>query len=270
MRPILAILLLALLPVWANAQQLVPPLKRQEKPAAKSVEVTAPEMTRQKLEIAVYAWPPFASPDLPHFGLAPHVVNEAMRAEDTQIHYQFMHWSKALDKLYANEIDGAIIWASPDMNLDAFSVSMPLLVNRATLFYRKGKPYNAELKTLGNVRMAWIKDYVYDGDTYEQLVKHQLTPVPAHNEMEALRALINNQADVFLAPFSVGRDALEKLPESDRKSLEYAPQKMPFPATYLLINAERPDGEELMKKFNTELIRMQQDGRYDRINEALP
>ncbi|HQQ63153.1 MAG TPA: transporter substrate-binding domain-containing protein [Pseudomonadales bacterium] len=269
MRPVLALLLLAILPVWATAQQLEPPLKRG-KPAIKTVEATAKEAVRPKLEIAVYAWPPFASPDLPHFGIAPHLASEALRVDDTQIHYQFMHWSKALDKLYADEIDGAIIWASPDMNLDAFTASRPLLLNTSALFYRKDTPFNAEISTLGNVRMAWIKEYVYEGNTYQKLIKHQLTPVAAKNEIDALRMVIKKQSDVFLAPYSLGRDAMDKLTDSERNSLQYTTQKTPFPATFFLINAERPDGSELMKKFNTELTRMQQDGRYDRITESLP
>jgi polar amino acid transport system substrate-binding protein len=269
MRPILATLLLALLPFWATAQQLEPPLKRTPK-ATKTVEITEPDTEKRKLEIAVYAWPPFASPHVPHFGIAPHIVSEALRIDDGRIHYQFMHWSKALDKLYAKEIDGAIIWASPDMNLDAFIASQPLLINRSALFYRKDKPFNAELSTLGNVRMAWIKEYVYEGTTYQKLVKHQITAVPANNETDALKMLNKKEADVFLTPYFIGRDALEKLPQADRDNIAYTPQKTQFPATFFLINAERPDGEEFMKKLDTELIRMHQDGRYDRITESLP
>lgn len=214
------------------------------------------------MTIAVHSWPPYSGRNLQYFGTAPHVVSEVLADQPIQVRFVFAGWAEALDQLANREVDGAIVWVSPDMKLDPFVGSDPLLKHRAVLYYRKDSPHPGELRNLPPLRMVWQPSYVYDYYTYNRLADKTLTPVPVSNETDGFTQLLNGQADVFLLPYLASRPAVKTLSPSQQEKLAYQIQEVPFPSTHLLLNRQQPDAEPFLRAFNNGLKRLQQDGRY--------
>jgi ABC-type amino acid transport substrate-binding protein len=251
-----------------SAQNTLDSTRRSQSKGPTVTATQAETVKIRTLEIAVHPWAPWAGAELTSLGIAPRLTSEILTQEGTQLHYNFMHWSKALEKLSDKKVDAAIIWVSNDMALDQFLVSEPLVQPRAALYYRNDKPFKAELHQLKNIRMAWQKDYVYNNKTYKQLTNHVITGIPVKDEAGGLNAVLTQKADVFLAPFDSSKHAWKKLPDTDIKRLGYKLQEEYFPALCLVINADQSDSKAFMQKFNKDMKRLHQDGRYARITET--
>lgn len=259
------LLLLILFVPSVLAQQLVPPLKR---PAAtpKTIDIQDQTPTIKSMNIAVHAWPPLAGTGLQSMGMLPRLVSQALSTDGSiQIHYRFVHWSKALDMLAAKEVDAAVIWVSGDLRLDPFLMSKPIQVQRAALYFRKPNAVSDDINTLPPSRLAWNKDYVYEFDVFQKIEDKTLTPLPVKDEVAGLQAVANGDADIFIAPWTFARTAVEKLDARQQQKLGHVLLKNDFPPSYFLLNASVPSSDSLMKTFNQGLRRLQMDGRYDRI-----
>lgn len=259
-----ALLLLAWFAPMALAQ-MEPPLKRPA-PAPKTIDIQDQAPKIKVMNIAVHAWSPLAGADLQSMGPIPRLVSQALSTDGSiQIRYRFVHWSKALDMLAANEVDAAVIWVSGDLQLDPFLMSKPLQVQRAALYFRKPATYSDDIGTIAPARLAWQKDYVYEFDVFRKISDKTLKPIPVKDELTGLQAVADGQADVFIAPWAFARSALKQLDARQQQSLGYVLLKNDFPPAFFLLNASLPSSEAKMKQFNQGLRRLQMDGRYDKI-----
>lgn len=209
-------------------------------------------------------WPPYTSEDLPHFGFANHVIEEAFKEVDITITWGFMPWARAkLMAEHGNWLASSLWMRSPDREkLFLYSDSV-FEDKRVLIILADSKLSWNTMSDLKGKRLGALIDvaYPYFGPALQQNGKNTLN---FPNYRIAFQALLSNRIDGMPAVHHSWKIVLRKhFPESILRRFKASGLQSPPTSFHLIVGKTVPNGEEIISTFNIGLKSLKASGRYD-------
>ncbi|OZG71190.1 hypothetical protein BTA51_22750 [Hahella sp. CCB-MM4] len=214
-------------------------------------------------------WPPYMSEQYNHYGVASHIVTEALKLEGLDVEYGFFPWVRSLEFSKSGRWDASIVWTRSADREAFFLYSDPVIKLRTVFFNRRDKTFNWEkLKELKGYKIGGTIGYFY-GPEFTQLEKDKvLNVVRVRSDEQNFKLLLADRIDLFPIELEVGYEVLNRYFPS--KQINLLTTTHPFRETsyYMLISKASPIAEKLLNSFNQGLKKLRQSGKLDEILDA--
>lgn len=216
-------------------------------------------------------WPPYQSPDLPHYGAASWLAQRAFELEGYEVKYGFFPWSRAYYMAETGQYDGSLIWSYSKERAKKFLYSEPFIHTNTVFFYNRENPLKwddwADLK--GKVIGA-TTGYYY-GEAFAQAEAAGLFTVDRVSSDELnLKKLIAGRLDAFPLSLDVGRYMLRAhFNDIERARIDWHPKPLRKTAYHLIISRKSPRAQALVEAFNRGVAKLKASGEYERIMQSV-
>ncbi len=228
-------------------------------PVADSADLGA----AKSLSISVGEWPPFLSADLPHYGVAGHLIKDVFHNIGYHVSFTFLPWARAYQATANSRYDATAVWMHQVDREKDFLYSEPVLKENFVFFYHKDNPLEWDsLADLKGKLVGGALAYSY-GPAFDQAVKDNLfTMLRVSSTEQNLRMLAAGRIDFFAEELSVAYyTLLNNTPELAGDILHH-PKRLLVNQSYLLFPKSDPSSAELAAAFNEQLEAFKEDGRY--------
>ena len=215
---------------------------------------------RETVRIAIGEWPPYLSRELPHNGVAAHLVREAFEAGGVNVQFDFLPWQRVRVYVENGTRDASILWVKTEQRAQTLLFSDVLLEGEAVFFYNKNNPLiwqdyeDLDGKRFGGLLSAsypWFETAKSRGVD----VSMELVTVEHQN----FSKLLSERIDAFSLDKLVGLHMLQHRFPNQADLIGYDPSPIEsWP--YRLIFTKSPRGERLVEAFNEGLAIIKQRG----------
>jgi len=223
-----------------------------------AVSVSASE--RETVRIAVGEWPPYLSQNLPHDGVAAHLVREAFKAGGVEVEFEYFPWQRVRLYVENGTKDASILWVKTEERARTLLFSDVLLEGEAVFFYNKNNPLvwqnyeDLDGKRFGGLLSAsypWFEAAKAEGAD----VTMDLVTVEHRN----FSKLLSERIDAFSLDKLVGLHMLQQRFPEQADLIDFDPTPVEsWP--YRLIFTKSPRGEALVEAFNEGLAIIKRQG----------
>jgi len=223
-----------------------------------AVSVSASE--RETVRIAVGEWPPYLSQNLPHDGVAAHLVREAFKAGGVEVEFEYFPWQRVRLYVENGTKDASILWVKTEERSRTLLFSDVLLEGEAVFFYNKNNPLvwqnyeDLDGKRFGGLLSAsypWFEAAKAEGAD----VTMDLVTVEHRN----FSKLLSERIDAFSLDKLVGLHMLQQRFPEQADLIDFDPTPVEsWP--YRLIFTKSPRGEALVEAFNEGLAIIKRQG----------
>jgi len=220
-----------------------------------------------KVRLSNGEWPPYLSPDMPHYGIASRIVTEAFAEVGIEVEYDFFPWSRAYYLAERGEWDGTAVWLKNPERQEAFFYSDPVISSGYVLFHRKDFNFDWEdYSDLKGLTLGATLEYDY-GPVFKRAREEGLVKVEwVSRDILNFNKLLRGRIDLFASDRIVGLALLHKHYSPDQiRQITYHPRLMRADPLYLLLSRAVPENRERIKRFNEGLARLRARGRVEEI-----
>ena len=216
----------------------------------------------QALHLASTAWSPFTnSPGKARYALE--LVHTALERLGIHADTTIIEESRLTSSLLEEAFDGSAALWRDEVRQRALFFSQPYLQNRLVLVGRRGSDVSATtLAKLAGQRLALVEGYSY-GDTPS--APNGPTYVPSRSEEDSLRKVLEGTADYTLMDELVMEYLLKNYSEEARSRLAFGSEPLIIRTLHLAIRRTLPDAQQIIDRFNAELLKMVEDKSYNRL-----
>ncbi|WLQ16284.1 transporter substrate-binding domain-containing protein [Hahella aquimaris] len=222
-----------------------------------------------KVWLSIGEFPPFFSSKLSHYGVFPHIVEEAFAAENIQVEYVFLPWNRALRMAAEGDYDGTPGWVYSKERAQQFSYSDPVLIETKVFFHLKTLDFDwSNIEDVKPYKIGLTLGYFYgptlaraelsDGFKFERVTTDLLN----------MRKLAAGRIQLFVVNREVGMQiAKSEFSQQDAASFTYHPTPVAVDTQHLLIskNIDPIRAEFLVDSFNRGLRKLRESGRYEQL-----
>lgn len=183
-----------------------------------------------------------------------HAIAEAMNIE---IQIYPMRWSDAVSSLEAGRLDAIQGMAKTPAREEKYRFTQPSSIHSSAIFIKRETDYIKGIDDLKGVRISYQV-----GDINEKRILNipYAIPVSRYNQVEAIEALLNDEADVFIGNKPVAIYRLHKMKASHKvKTLDEPLGEISYGPVTL------KDNEEIYIVLNRGLDKIKDSGEYDKI-----
>lgn len=215
-----------------------------------------------QIELANGEWPPLLGENLPNKGYASQIVSRAFALEKVKVNYKFYPWKRSLEEARVGKVAGTLLWSSNADREKDFLLSQPVYRSRTVLFFHRDRPLIWQnLEDLKGGRFGITNGYSY-GKTWETLLhEHVLIGDQANTDTQNFAKLLAKRIDGFPCEEVVGIDLIRhQLGANALQVVNISPKTVHEQPMYLLISRKSPGAEELIRRFNRGLAKMQHSG----------
>lgn len=219
--------------------------------------------TADEIRLTNGEWGPYLGQNLPHYGVASRIVEEAFALEGVKVKWEFYPWARALRSAERGKSDGSAVWLRSPEREKTFYISDPVVESGYYLFHRKDHPFEwSEVADLKALRLGGAIDYDY-GLAFQQ-AEHEGTIKVRRlsNEAQGLRMLLAGRLDAFPMDKVVAFDMLHsQFSREERLRLSFHPLALRSDSLHLLLSKQVPGNAERMARFNRGLKALQDSGK---------
>lgn len=219
----------------------------------------------ETLKLTNGEWPPFLSEKYKHYGLASHIVSEAMKQQGVSVEYGFFPWKRALTLAEkGSEWHGSVVWGEKDERKVKFLYSEPVIVLNDVFFYPKDKPIKWEkLEDLKGIRIGASIGYSY-GAEFDNFEKDKtLNIIRAKDEVINLKKISDGKLEAFPCTLEVCIEILNTQLTDIKDKVGYTDKELRSTSYHLLVSKSAPNAEAMIDKFNKGLAAIKESGQYD-------
>lgn len=215
-------------------------------------------------------WAPYLSQDLPHYGVASHLVKEAFATQGIDVVYGFFPWKRSYKLAKEGHWHGSVVWVRTPEREDAFIYSDVVITDYEHLFHLKSLPLDWKtIEDLEGLRIGGTLHTAYP--IFEAAEKKNILILVRSGTYENLyHRLLKRRIDAIPQVSAVGEFLI-------RTQLNpYEQQKITFSSTIiqkreyaLILTKAIEENKRYLTLFNRGLERLRQTGRYDQMMNAL-
>ncbi|RMF16650.1 MAG: amino acid ABC transporter substrate-binding protein [Gammaproteobacteria bacterium] len=216
-------------------------------------------------------WPPYQSPELPHYGAASWLAQRAFEIEGYQVEYSFFPWNRAYYMAQTGQYDGSLIWSYSEERAKHFIYSDPFLYTNTVFFFNREKPIDWDRwEDLQGLIIGATSGYHY-GTAFDEAERKGIFTVDRVSSDELnLKKLIAGRIDAFPLSLDVGRYMLRtQFNDIERGRLDWHPKPLRKTAYHLIISRKSPRAQELVDAFNRGVAKLKASGEYERIMQSV-
>ncbi len=227
----------------------------------------AAAQTSKTIRLTNGEWQPYMSKDVPHYGVASHIVTEAFELVGIEVKYGFFPWKRSYKIAKEGRWDGTVVWLESDERREDFFYSDAVVPSTWVFFHLKDAGFDWDsYEDLTDVRIGGTLEYSY-GKEFEAaeaagIIKTRRVPTDETN----LKKLLKGRIDVFpgevMVTYAQIRDTFS--PE-DAVLFTNHPKAIHEVPMYLLLSKKVAESEAMRERFNEGLKRLKESGLYDQI-----
>ena len=213
-------------------------------------------------------WAPYLSENLPGYGSASQIVQEAFAKEGIDVKYGFFTWARAYEEAKKGaEWHASVIWTKNDERAQQFHFSEPVISLSDVLFYVKGHEIEwRNFRDLNKYRIGLTRGYFYGDEIARAETSGQMQIERTTTEVLNFKKLLRGRVDAVIAGYDVGR-AIIKDNFSDAEKFAFTSHPKPTrTVTYhVIVSKQAPDAEEYIKAINSGIRKLRAEGRIQEI-----
>ncbi|OZG75467.1 amino acid ABC transporter substrate-binding protein [Hahella sp. CCB-MM4] len=234
--------------------------------------VTAASNVRaeETARIAIGEWPPYLSVELPHYGVAAHIVEESFRAADLQVEFGFFPWNRVAQYVEDGTWDTSILWVETEERKKIYLFSDVVFEGTAVFFHRKERPLSWNTyQDFEGLKFGGLMSATYPWFEDAKLAGVSMKMEKVSDEGLNFAKLLSGRIDAFSLDKLVGLYILQRQLPYVMDHISYNPRPIEsWP--YRLIFTQSPRGEMLVEAFNRGLQKIKDNGLVHRhLQEAV-
>ena len=227
------------------------------------VTVSFPGLAQKtELRLASDTWPPFTDVASER-AFAVDLVKWALSRVGVSTSTEILHFDDVIAGIREEKFDGTVaLWRSPERE-EFLIYSAPYLNNQLILVGRKGSDVDARTwSDLAGKRVAIVDKYAYGSSV--QAAK-EVVFVAGGSDQENLTRLLNKEADYMLVDALLMQYLLTYQEEEVAQYLEIGSNTLVRRSLHFAIRKDLPGAQNIVDRFNDEILKMVADGSYNRI-----
>lgn len=215
-----------------------------------------------KLHLASDIWPPFTNENEKH-SFAIDLVKGALIRMEMSMKNDILKFEEVVNGIKNGAYDGsAALWRSQERE-KILHFSDPYLQNQLILVGRKGSDVSAaSFSDLQGKRVGVVGTYAY-GEAVENA--NRVNFIPGKNDQENLEKLIKYEVDYMLVDALLIQYLVLYQQEDMLKYLAIGTKPLITRSLHFALRKDIPQSAQIIKRFNTEILKMVADGSYNRI-----
>jgi polar amino acid transport system substrate-binding protein len=212
-------------------------------------------------------WQPYLSKDVPHHGIASHIITEAFALVGVQVEYGFFPWSRAMKLAKDGTWDGSAVWSDSAERQANFFFSEPVINSSWVFFHLKDKPFDwSGYEDLADLKVGGTVEYYYSDDFEAAEAVGVFRAIRGRSDEVGLKNLLKGRIDVFPGDVMVTYAQIRDTFSSEEASqFVHHPKRIIDKPLHLVFSRKVSGNEEMRDRFNKGLALLRESGRYDQI-----
>jgi len=230
------------------------------------ISLNAQATAEENLDIAFGEWPPYLSDSLENKGIVAHLIKDIFAEEGITVNLTFFPWARAYAETASGAQDLMGVWMhKPEREVD-FYYSDPILTEKFVFFHLKTYPFDwtslSDLKQLG---IGGGIGYSYGAEFDSALDTGILEIERVATDKQNFVKLLLGRIQVYPQEMNVGYAALKQhFKEADVLKITHHPKAFLSNQSYVLFPKKLQKSKSLLLKFNRQLNKFKQNGRYEK------
>jgi polar amino acid transport system substrate-binding protein len=216
------------------------------------------------VKVVLGEWPPYASEYLPHGGLLPLILKRAFAVSDIKTEITFMSWNDAYSKTRSGEYHISPGWLkTPEREADMQFSQAISYIGLRFLHHSENNLSWERIEELYPYTMGIVPGYSYSEQLDSAIKSNHIKTVAFDNDLDAIKAIIAKQIDIYPLDSMVATYLLNKLPEPNRTKVSFDEHTLSYNPVYLITS--RNASPDIIDTFNRGLEQIKQRGEYNKI-----
>ncbi len=227
-----------------------------------NVQVTAGE----NLNIAFGEWPPYLSESLEDKGVVANLIKDIFAEEGITVNPTFFPWARAYGETASGGQDLTGVWMhKPEREID-FYYSEPILTEKFVFFHLKTYPFEwTDLSDLKKLGIGGGIGYSYGPEFDSALDTGKLEIERVATDKQNFVKLLLGRIQVYPQEINVGYAALKQhFTEEEVLKITHHPTPLLSNQSYVLFPKKLQKSKSLLLRFNRQLNKFKQSGRYEK------
>lgn len=209
---------------------------------------------------------PYSSPQLPHYGFYPELIEAAFTRVDISVSFVFLPFKRILKMLEAGLLVGAgSVSHKPEREAFLLYPKEPLYTDKIRVFQASTNPNRPKFRGLASLKGSTIGTFG-GGFIEKELAKHKVDYESASSATQHIRMLLSGRVNFIISPELPLNYALKKdinnVAAGDILALRPAYKE---DKQYLAFAKNHPDSLRVIDAFNLGLSLIKKDGTYNKI-----
>jgi polar amino acid transport system substrate-binding protein len=229
--------------------------------------VSAAAQAQNSIRLTNGEWQPYLSKDVPHHGIASHIISESFALVGVEVEYGFFPWSRAMKLAKEGTWDGSAVWSESEERLANFFFSDPVIDSSWVFFHLKDQAFDwVGYEDLANLKVGGTVEYYYSDDFEAAEAAGAFSTIRGRSDEVGLENLLRGRIDVFPGELMVTYTQIRDTFAPDQASLfVHHPKRIVDKPLALLFSRKVEGSEDMRDRFNEGLALLRESGRYDQI-----
>jgi len=240
---------------------------------------TLPANAQETIVLSTEEYPPYTSKTLKHYGVANHIISEAMALEGINVEFKFFPTQRSYLTAERGEVAGSTVWVWRKVRERGFYYGESIMAaGRDGFFHKSGlnlkwDPANPDYSDVSGKTIVAIIGFNY-GNLFMQAEQDKLIKViRVANIEQAFRMLLAGRVELLMLQDVPGFHSLHMLFSAQEiKSLSHTVESTnpKFDEEYYLIVSKKADrAKSILAAMNRGLKKLKQSGRHAMLLGAL-
>ncbi|EPJ49748.1 MAG: hypothetical protein OFPI_22880 [Osedax symbiont Rs2] len=247
--------------------------------AALILMLITPAYARDTIVLSTEEYPPYTSQFLKHYGIANHIISEAMALEGINVEFKFFPSQRSFVTAEQGDVDGSTVWVWRKVRERGFYYGESIMAaGKDGFFHKRGltfnwDPANPDYSDLAGKEIVAIIGFNY-GELFMQAEKNKLIKVTrVANIEQAFRMLLAGRVDLLMLQDVPGFHSLNMLFSiQDSQSIIHTAESIQ-PASdedyYLIVSKKANRAKAILGAMNRGLKKLKKSGRHALLLAAL-
>lgn len=216
------------------------------------------------VRVALGEWPPYASQNLRQYGVAAHLLREALATQGLQTQFNFYPWQRVYENIKEGHDEVSPLWVWTEQRAQDVYFTEVLLEGTAVFFHLKDDPFDwHDYPDLQGLRVGGLlsASYPWVETARQQGVTLQMEWVV--NERQNFEKLLKGKRiRLFSLDKLVGYDLLHShFSAADLARVTHHPKAVETWAYRLIVSKRSPRAQQLVAALNKGLRQLKRSGK---------
>ncbi|MBU2714050.1 substrate-binding periplasmic protein [Zooshikella harenae] len=227
---------------------------------------------RKNLLIATGDFPPWTSEASKGQGFVNHVITAAFARQGYTVYYHFLPWARSYSDTERGEFSALSYWACSEKTQKTFYCSDPMHTESYVFFHKKTKafPNWQKLSDLKALQIGATRGYTYTKEFWKAHKNNTLNIIVNNNDETSFKMLLKGRIDTVIVSSITGFLILNtKFNPIIAQTITFNSKPLVDNTAHLLFPKDRKNSQHLLKEFNQGLLKIKEDGTYEKYFDDL-
>ena len=154
--------------------------------------------SRNSIRLTNGEWQPYLSKDVPHFGIASHIITEAFALVGVEVEFGFFPWARSMKLAKEGTWDGSAVWGDSEERRRDFYFSEEVVPSTWVFFHLAGTDFDwSDYGDLQDLKVGGTVEYFYSDDFEAAEAAGVFRTIRGRSDEVGLQNLLKGRIDVF-------------------------------------------------------------------------